>query len=96
MKKTLIIFCAVSVTLAFGQAFVLNVDLKNAFGVGLLIGLWLFSGGIALVISSIVAGTYWLIMRKLIPGYAIVLWVTYIIFGVLGFVGNYVSLIEKQ
>lgn len=73
----------------------LDVDFKSHFGIGLIIGYWIFAGGIALLISHIPAGIYWFIKRKRMPGVLGILWVCWAVLAVLCFIGNYLSGIEQ-
>ena len=83
-------FLVASIAVAILTGVSLDVDLRSHFGVGVLIGYWLFAGGIALAISHIPAAIYWLVKRKRMPGVIGMLWVSWAILAVLCFVGSYV------
>jgi hypothetical protein len=91
MWINIIILFFVSVAAAILAAFVLKIDLRGGFGVGLTIGLWLFAVGAAAIITSASSGIYYFFKRKRMPGLFVVLWLSWIICASYGFIGYYNS-----
>ena len=90
-----IILFVVSVVVAILEAFILKVDLKSSYGVGITIGLWLFGAVPASLITSVPSGIYYYFKRKRMPGLYAILYLSWIIFATMGFIGNYVSTLNK-
>jgi hypothetical protein len=95
MWLNLVILFLVSVVAAILEAFVLKVDLKSYYGVGTTIGPWLFGVVPASVITSVPSGIYYYFKRKRMPRLYGVLYLSWIIFTTIGFIGNYVSTLNK-
>ena len=95
MLKNFIIFFIVSIVAILFAGFFIKVDFTSAYGVGLIIGYWLITGGLAIFITYLPAGIFWLIKRKRMPGTYGLLWVSWLFLYALVFVAMYLSSLEK-
>jgi hypothetical protein len=88
MSKNISLLLLSALAFAVVSALALGVNISGSAGIGYLVGSALTTVGIAIIVSLIPAGIYWLIKRKRMPGLNITIWVLWVLIAVLSLVGN--------
>lgn len=88
MSKNIGLIILAALVFAVVSALALGINIFGPAGIGYVIGSALGTVGIAIVISLIPAGMYWLLKRKRMPGLNITIWVLWCLIAALSLVGN--------
>ena len=88
MSKNIGLLLVSALVFAMISALILGVNISGSAGVGYVIGSALAAVGVAIIISLIPAGIYWLIKRKRMPGLNITIWILWGSIAILSLIGN--------
>lgn len=88
MSKNIGLLLLAALAFAFVSGLVLGKNIFSSMGVGYVVGSALGAVGIAIIISLIPAGFFWLVKRKRMPYLDITIWVLWALVSVLSLVGN--------
>ncbi len=88
MSKNIIFLLVAAIVVATISAVILGLNIFSVAGAGYVVGTAVGAVGIAIILTFVPAGTYWLFKRKRMPGFNITIWILWGLIAVLSLIGN--------